>query len=362
MHLETCWTIDTPWTNLPECPPAALVLLWANLSQRTVTTAAATLLRRFPGTALIGCSTAGLVHEGRLASSGLLAIFWYTRHPIQAIRARARGLANEWSLARQLAAAIGGQPTGPVLLLCEGLHLDGERLAEALSSSLPGCPMVGGMAGDGERFHRTSLLWGEDIQEDGLVALVFPPSVESTWASGCGWHPIGPPRTVTAAQGPLVLEIDKEPALELYSRYLGPHAADLPASGHHFPLLVTPPGSKPRLRSLIAVAPQRQGLRFTTAIPEGSTVRLMHASLPDVLAEAQATAARLPSGWEAALMVSCVARRHVLGPLADDEAATVTQTLGIPTIGWYSYGEITPCPCTFHNQTLCLTLFREQEG
>lgn len=358
MELATRWTADGAWEDLPEPAPSAILLLWADTADATVLAAAAGLGRRYPATPLVGASTAGLVDNGRLRGHGILAVLWYLKGAVRTVRARARGLASEWSLARQLARAV-GQDAGPILVLAEGLRLDGARLAQALTEALPEAVIFGGMAGDGERFRRTLLVWDDELQEDGVVAMVLPPAVEAVWASGCGWQPMGPVRTVTAAEGNLVLELDGEPALALYARYLGPHAADLPASGHHFPLLVTAPGTTPALRSLMAVDEARQGLHFTTAIPTGSVVRLMHASIPDVLAEAAATAARLAGQWEAALMVSCVARRHVLGPLAEDEAATVAETLALPTVGWYSYGEIVPGPCAFRNQTIGLMVLRE---
>jgi hypothetical protein len=356
--LRTRHTSSADWRDLPHDIPSGILLWWAEMSDAAVQDAAAALRRRYPGVPIQGCSTAGIVEAGRLHSQGILAAFWFLPEKARALRIRARGLASEWTLARDLADTLGPAPTGPIIIMAEGLHLDGERLTRALSEALPHATITGGMAADGERFQRTALLHDTEILTDGLVAMALPPQLEAVSATGCGWHPMGPPRTVTAAEGRLILELDDEPALTLYARYLGPNAADLPASGHHFPLLVSAPGEAPVLRSLIAVDHQRHGLLFTTAIPEGSTVQLMHASMVDVLNAARTAAAQIPQGSAAALMVSCVARRHVLGPLAEDEPAEVAATLGIPMAGWYSYGEIAAAPCSFRNQTICLTALR----
>jgi hypothetical protein len=50
-----------------------------------------------------------------------------------------------------------------------------------------------------------------------------------------GWQPFGPARKVTRSEGNVLYELDGEPALEVYKRYLGEHAKDLPASGLLFP-------------------------------------------------------------------------------------------------------------------------------
>ncbi|BDV01866.1 hypothetical protein TDMWS_19510 [Thermodesulfomicrobium sp. WS] len=355
---RTCHTHSADWYDLPQKPPSAILLWWAEVPDAMVQDAAAALRRRYPTVPILGCSTAGMIEGSRLHSHGILAVFWFLPEKTRAVHVRARGLASEWTLARKLADALGPAPTGPIIIMAEGLHLDGERLTRALCETLPHATIVGGMAADGERFQRTVLLQDTEILTDGLVAMALPPQIAAVFATGCGWQPMGPPRTVTKAEGRLVLQLDDEPALSLYARYLGPHAADLPASGHHFPLLVSAPGGAPALRSLIAVDAERHGLFFTTAIPEGSTVRLMHASMRDVLDAARTAARQIPQGCTAALMVSCVARRHVLGPLAEDEPAEVAATLGVPMAGWYSYGEIAAAPCSFRNQTICLTALR----
>lgn len=356
--LHTRHTCSAVWHDLPHESPSGILLWWADTSEAVVHDAAAALRRRYPGVPILGCSTAGIIEGSRIHSQGMLAAFWFLPEKSRAVSIRGRGLASEWTLARRLADALGPAPTGVVIVMAEGLQLDGEQLTRALAAALPNTPIAGGMAADGERFQRTVLLHDTEMFSDGLVAMALPPQIETVSSTGCGWQPIGPKRTVTEAEGRRILQLDGEPAFSLYCRYLGPHAAGLPASGHHFPLLVSTQGSPPVLRSLIAADAQSSGLLFTTAIPQGSTVQLMHASIPDVLDAARTAAAQIPQGSMAALMVSCVARRHVLGPLAEDEPAEVASTLGTPVVGWYSYGEIAAAPCSFHNQTICLTALR----
>ena len=56
-----------------------------------------------------------------------------------------------------------------------------------------------------------------------------------------GWDPFGPERRITRAARNVLYELDGRSALELYKRYLGEHAKNLPASG----LLVPADGARP---------------------------------------------------------------------------------------------------------------------
>ena len=51
-----------------------------------------------------------------------------------------------------------------------------------------------------------------------------------------GWDPFGPERLITRSNGNVLYELDGHSALDLYKKYLGEHAGDLPASGLLFPL------------------------------------------------------------------------------------------------------------------------------
>jgi hypothetical protein len=67
-----------------------------------------------------------------------------------------------------------------------------------------------------------------------------------------------------------------------------------------------------------------------------------------------------------AILVSCIGRKLLMGQSISDETEAVADVFGhkIPTIGFYSYGEI--ChqqftgECSFHNQTMTVTILHEK--
>jgi len=62
-----------------------------------------------------------------------------------------------------------------------------------------------------------------------------------------GWDAFGPERLVTRSAGNILYELDDQPALALYKKYLGEYARDLPASG----LLISCVGRKLVLKQRI---------------------------------------------------------------------------------------------------------------
>jgi hypothetical protein len=167
-------------------------------------------------------------------------------------------------------------------------------------------------------------------------------------------------------------ELDGEPALEIYRRYLGEHAAGLPASGLLFPFAVL--GEDHRevglIRTILGIDEATRSLVLAGDIAQGGSVRLMHASTNALIEGAQAAAdaaavmltERRPS---LALLVSCVGRKLVMGGRVDEEVEAVARVFGqgAAIAGFYSNGEISPFvgapECRLHNQTMTITCLSE---
>jgi hypothetical protein len=187
-----------------------------------------------------------------------------------------------------------------------------------------------------------------------------------------GWQPFGPVREVTRSVDNVLYELDGEPALEIYRRYLGDHAQGLPASGLLFPFAML--GDDPRrvglVRTILGIDEATRSLVMAGDMAQGGKVRLMHASTNALIDGARAAAdaaAVMMSGAQPglALLVSCVGRKLVMGGRVDEEVEAVAQVLGqgAALAGFYSNGEISPFvgeqDCRLHNQTMTITCLSE---
>ena len=131
----------------------------------------------------------------------------------------------------------------------------------------------------------------------------------------------------------MLYELDGQSALALYKRYLGDHAADLPASGLLFPLsLRTREVSAPVVRTILSVNEAEQSLTFAGDVPAGGYVRLMKANFDRLIDGAvgagRVSAEALGTPVDLALLISCVGRRMVLRQRVEEEVEGVRDIVG----------------------------------
>jgi hypothetical protein len=375
MQLEQrVWTHDAGWQ-----PPrgslsqANLVLAFGSPSALSVQALAA-LRDTYPSALQVGCSTAGEIQGTRVHDDSLVAT------AVRFAQTRVHGAhidLEEGEDAAHAGARLVSQLPKPglvhVLVLCDGQHVNGSALVKGMMGGLPkGVQVTGGLAGDGPRFQRTLTLAGGEARERRIAAVGFyGKNLQVGYGSLGGWDPFGPQRRVTRSKGNVLYELDGQPALALYKKYLGNHVSDLPASALLFPLSVqvTPQGGEV-VRTILAVSEGDQSMTFAGDLPEGSTARLMKANF-DRLVDGASGAARtstqaLGQGRpELAVLISCVGRKLVLKQRVEEELESVQEVLGPGTVmaGFYSYGEICPAApqanCELHNQTMTITTFRE---
>ena len=193
---------------------------------------------------------------------------------------------------------------------------------------------------------------------------------------GCGslggWDPFGPERLITRSKGNILFELDGQSALGLYKKYLGEHAAGLPATALLFPLeLRAEEGGNRLVRTVLGIDEANQSMIFAGDMPEGAFARLMKANFDRLIGGAIGAARASAQGRvgegsaDFALLISCVGRKLILKQRTEEEVEGVRDILGAQAVlsGFYSYGEICPAApragCELHNQTMTITTFRE---
>jgi hypothetical protein len=188
-----------------------------------------------------------------------------------------------------------------------------------------------------------------------------------------GWSPIGLAKKITRSEGNVLYELNNEPALKVYERFLGKHADRLPSVGVEYPL-----GLIDRcwllgnceyylLRATMTVNRDDGSIAFAGDVPPGAMVRLTcadSASILDAAGRAAETALEQLEGARPvmAFVYSCMARKMVLGRKAYEELARIRRVLGprMPVAGFYTYGEFSPVrpggTCVLHNETITISL------
>ncbi|MEN8262691.1 MAG: FIST N-terminal domain-containing protein [Nitrospirota bacterium] len=330
------------------------------------------LKQRYPNAHIVGGSTAGNVLGTNISDNDIVAtaVFFEKSH----IKITSADI-DDPSKLQETASVLVSQLQSPdlrhVFVLSDGIHFNGSDLAKGVNIE-DGVPVTGGLVGDNGRFKETYILADGPAKPKRIVFVGF--YGEHLYARhGCfaGWGEFGVDRVITKSRGNVVYEIDNQPALSLYKKYLGEFAEQLPASGLRFPLSIrTDQNSVTLIRTLLAIDEKEQSLTFAGDVPEGSITLLMKGNVDDLIAsagEAAKQAKHSNGNTGLAVVISCVGRKLLMDQMTDEELETVQETLGENTwiTGFYSYGELAPYSkefrqCKLHNQTMTLMSIYEE--
>ena len=259
------------------------------------------------------------------------------------------------------------------------MNVNGSELVAGITGIVgQSVALTGGLAGDGAQFQET-LVGGDCAPHNHMVAAVgfYGHAVRIGHGSAGGWDEFGPRRRITRSLGNILFELDGEPALDLYERYLGEEAKGLPGTALLFPLRIRDPEHPDYdlVRTVLAVDHQARSMTFAGDVPEGWIGQLMRGNF-DRLTAGAAEAARQASAnigddgqsKGVAILVSCIGRRLLMGQRIMDEVEAAGAELGsqLSRLGFYSYGEISPHGgsgiCQLHNQTMTVTAITEAAG
>jgi len=331
------------------------------------------LSKLYPSAKLIGCSTGGEIHgEDVLDDSVSATVIGFDHTRVATAEVSFNEWANAYDAGRALARKLIAPGLRSVFVLSDGIHVNGSELVRGMSSVLDGRVLItGGLAGDGSRFNTTRVGTGETARPGAIAAVAFYGNrLDVYHGSAGGWDAFGPRREITRAKGNVLYELDGEPALDLYKRYLGEEANNLPGSALLFPLRVYPPGQEHAalVRTVLSVDEASRSMTFAGDVPQGHIGQLMKGNfdrLVDGASMAATQAAPNADGPTVAILVSCIGRKLLLGQRIGEEVETVADILGndVAMTGFYSYGEISPHSatglCELHNQTMTITVFGE---
>jgi len=328
-----------------------------------------------PGAMLLGCSTAGEITADGVndGSCTITAIKFDQTRLIQGSTSLS-GMEDSFAAGERLGQQIAAPDLKAVLVFGPGVQINGSALVNGITSIIgTGIPITGGLAGDGGAFKETFTIGSDGVAKNQVVAVgLIGDGLRFGHGSFGGWEPFGPARKVTRCEGNILHELDGEPALEIYRRYLGEYAKDLPASGLLFPfaMLGEDHSAVGLIRTILGIDDASGSLILAGEIDPDGYLRLMHASTDKLVngaesaAEAASCMAKGP-GESLAILVSCVGRKLVMGDRVDEEVEAVGEVFGMTGVltGFYSYGEISPfapgSSCKLHNQTMTITCLSE---
>lgn len=374
--------LQSTFRQFPVCAQdlAALAAIEPNLilafgSVEALQGAAAVLAEAFPIARRAGCSTAGEISaQGVEDGTLVVTAVHFDQVRLAQVSTTLAAMEDSFAAGKRLASGLPIAGLRAVLIFGQGVSINGSAVLSGMTDMLgPKVPITGGLAGDGGAFAQTWVLDDKGVSSNRLTCVgLYGDALEFAHGSFGGWSPFGPARKVTRCQNNVLFELDGEPALQVYKRYLGEHANGLPASGLLFPfaMLSSDHAEVGLIRTILGVDEAAGSLTLAGDIDPDGYLRLMHAST-DALVDGAEAAAQAAKAMQThtrdglALLVSCVGRKLVMGGRVDEEVEAVGQVFGkgATLAGFYSYGEISPfspaVECRLHNQTMTITYIAE---
>jgi methyl-accepting chemotaxis protein len=365
-------------TGLAGRPPV-LVMAFASTEQG-LGDVAERLSAAFPGTTVLGASTAGEFTErgdakkatSVFALAGDYKVFAGMGTGLKANAERAVEQAIE-GLPRELH----GYPHRTALLLLDPLAGNGEEATLIAASLLgEGITLAGGAAGDDLAMKSTLVACGARAATDAVVVgMLF--SKSPLGVGVCHGHqPISRPLRVTRASGNVVSEIEGLPAWNVWLE----HTKDSAASRGIDVTTMTKAdeggyllryeaglaaGQEYKIRAPLS-RDEHGSISFACGIPEGTVIRITE-SLPGRQIESAREAARraraqlggrAPAG---AMVFDCICRNLILDASFVDAVRGISEELGeAPIAGFETYGEIALNAgdlSGFHNTTSVVLAF-----
>jgi hypothetical protein len=359
------WTADAAGPEAPQ-----LVIWFASFGQSQTPEAFEGLKARFPTANIVGCSTNGeIYHADVLDGACVAAAISFDNTEVKAVCEMMTPGAEAGDLGRALARKLDQEGLKGVLVMADAFGINGQDLIAGLSAALsPEVVIFGGMAGDDGKLGTATLAsLNEALRSQCAVAVGFyGSSVRIDHGVAGGWDVLGPCRQVTRSAGPMLFELDGQPALEVYERLVG-DASTNARLRHPFCFKAELDSKQDIIWEVVGIDREQNAIIFIDNIVQGSWAQLLRGvdeNLVEGAAEAARKAVRTADGGQAlSLVVSCIGRKWVMGQRVGDEAEAIQDEIGLPTIGFFSYGEVAPHAntgvCTLHHASVAVTTLSE---
>ena len=279
---------------------------------------------------------------------------------------------DSFSVGKELISQLPEEGLKHVFVLSEGSFVNGSQLTKGMNAATDNNLLItGALCGDDARFEKTISSYNENPKQGEMVAIgLYGESLEVTFSINGGWTPFGPERIVTKSDGNVLYELDNLPALDLYKKYLGEKAKELPGAALLYPMNVkSDDGNNHIVRTILNIDEDANSMILAGDIFEDSRVQLMMTHVDNIVNAAEKAAINASEfrtkKAELAILVSCIGRKLVLDQRVEEEVEEVMEVVGDATTitGLYSYGEIAPLigesKCHLHNQTMTITLISE---
>lgn len=308
-----------------------------SLNQDMVSEIAGTLKSYLSDAVIIGASSCGEISDGVLhTGSTLISITEFDKTRVSSFIS-VEG--DSYETGKEIANSLIKEETKCIVLFADGMHYNPDRVLEGFSAAGGDSVILsGGIAGDNFIFKTPYVIHDTEVVSKGLVAVSLSGRELNCFTDyNFGWDSVGKSMTVTRSKGNCVYELDGEPILSVYAKYLGKDVIKrLPDSMLEFPLIFEKNGLK--IARAVVSPSMDGGVNFSGGIQEGSSVRFGMEDEDRVVSTAEDIYVRASSKpLESIFIFSCAARKSFLENHLEMEYEALADMA--PQAGFLTYGE-----------------------
>lgn len=320
---------------------------------------------RWPEAEIAGCSVDGAMSSAQGYLEDSVQVLALAGSTLRAKSVLASQLAQECQ--SSIERALAGSPLRSPRLAFVFASMDANcsDVVRVVQDQLgPDCVVVGGVSADHHEFSHGREFCGSEVSAGSASILLLEGDFHVSTGVESGWFPIGESFEVTAAAGKVVSKISGQDATTIYQEHWG----DMPAASlNEFPLAVYEDAQSENFYMRAATGYTDDGaLLFAGDVPQSAVVRITEVMPDGILAGSTASIERAIKSYSGsspsfALILSCSARKCVLGTQASGECKALAEGLGKHGLeglsfgGGYFFGELAPTVngggSVLHNET-----------
>lgn len=330
--------------NLDDSSATLVQLFTASANPQQLRELQQRLQHLLPCCRIVGASSRGLIHKGQIVERGILVVLsQFERSELMLTYEAFPGdSCQNWAaLGERLGANVIEEDTRLLLCFAYGDLIDAEALVQGIVAGREGVNLSGSLA-CANMSEDPFIIANEAIFPAGVVLLSINSSGLDLFNYHCqDWMMLGSPMTVTSASGNQVKCINKQPALEVYHKYIGEaDTEDMATALLRFPLLMQ---HQDRTVARLASAIEADGaVRFFGSVAEGETVRFGLLNPVSTLEQLQSIEQALREAPVEQIMVfSSEARKRIMRSVTVDELAKLQALAQVD--GAFTTGQLFHC-------------------
>lgn len=298
---------------------------------------------------LLACSSSGEFTQEAMTTSDIAVILMDIDKAYYRLHLKEENDSDVVGLGKETAKFAKLHFRKPAFISLMNMEICGDFFIEGVLSVEKEAKIFGGLASVESTASTAYIVANDQITTNGVASLILDTDkIEVNGEAVSGWQSIGSLQTITKCDGNKIMEINGEPALSFYNKFVGTyHESDakednLMLASFQYPLQIIREGES-ILRAPMMSIVKENSILLGGKVIQGDQFKFSYAPGIHVVKETVSKFKKFAVenyNVDAVFMFSCKARQAAFGPMIEDEVKDIQKLWDSPFIGFFSFGEI----------------------